>query len=153
VVLYSPYGFLLSAPQRFGGRKGTAAAVRTAAHGRAWQCVLAQLVRLVLHYEHRRERRSDTLRNRFSNIFFHKYRQIGSVFPVRFIRLCMHMHGNGLQVRCSLFPALLSSPFSHSPYPLFHSSMINSQRTAQTVGYAVVLIGFVFQSVLQSGYG
>ena len=33
------------------------------------------------------------------------------------------------------------------------SAMINSQRTAQTVGYAVVLIGFVFQSVLQSGYG
>jgi hypothetical protein len=41
------------------------------------------------------------------------------------------------------------------PHPLIIacSSMVNNQRTAQTVGYAAVLIGFVFQSVLQSGYG
>ena len=39
------------------------------------------------------------------------------------------------------------------PLPFRRSALINSQRTAQTVGYAVVLIGFVFQSVLQTGYG
>lgn len=33
------------------------------------------------------------------------------------------------------------------------SSLISRTQTAQTVGYAIVLIGFVFQAILCSGYG
>jgi hypothetical protein len=35
----------------------------------------------------------------------------------------------------------------------FLSSILNSSRLAQTVGYSVILIGFVFQSILCSAYG
>ena len=33
------------------------------------------------------------------------------------------------------------------------STIIQSSQTAQTVGYAIILIGFVFQTILCSGYG
>lgn len=35
----------------------------------------------------------------------------------------------------------------------FLSTLISKSKTAQTVGYAAVLIGFVFQAILNAGYG
>jgi hypothetical protein len=35
----------------------------------------------------------------------------------------------------------------------FLSAIISRSKTAQTVGYAIILIGFVFQSILAGGYG
>jgi hypothetical protein len=36
---------------------------------------------------------------------------------------------------------------------LFLSTVISTSRVAQTIGYAAILIGFVFQTILCSGYG
>lgn len=33
------------------------------------------------------------------------------------------------------------------------SSLISSSKTAQTVGYAIILVGFVFQAIMSSGNG
>jgi hypothetical protein len=38
-------------------------------------------------------------------------------------------------------------------FAFFLSSLIASTKTAQTVGYAIILVGFVFQAIMSSGNG
>jgi hypothetical protein len=67
--------------------------------------------------------------------------------------VCMAMGCRYIFLHTHYLQRVISPPSLPPSFLVECSAMINSQRTAQTVGYAVVLIGFVFQSVLQSGYG
>lgn len=53
----------------------------------------------------------------------------------------------------AIYFLFLSFGMAITSFAMFITTFLNSVATAQTVGYAFVLVGFVFQTILSSGNG